>query len=63
MALKVKPKRKKLILCDPAVCNHCEYICEGDFICDKKAEPVVVISAWEPTEDYLWCEKRRGKDG
>lgn len=55
MAKKVKPKKKKKKrFCDPAVCPNCIYICEGDFICDKKPVPVMVISDWEPTDDYLW---------
>ena len=54
MAKKVKPKKKKRF-CDPTVCQNCFYICEGDFICDKKPVPVMVISDWEPTDDYLWC--------
>jgi hypothetical protein len=62
MAFKVKPKKKQ-VFCDPAVCDHCMYICEGDFICDKKAEAVIVVSDWEPTEDYLWCQRRRDGNG
>ena len=55
--MKVKPKKKHF--CDPAVCQNCIYICEGDFICDKKAVPVVVVSDWDPTEDFMWCKKRK----
>lgn len=62
MAQKAKP-RKKRVFCDPAVCDHCMYICEGDFICDKEAEAVIVVSDWEPTEDYLWCQGRRDGNG
>lgn len=60
-------RRSKQILrerriCDPACCSHCEYIGEGDFICDrfpdKRGNPaIVVMSDWEPTEDYLKCRK------
>ena len=42
-------------ICDPARCGHCQYICEGDFICDKKEPPVMVVSDWNPTEEYMWC--------
>lgn len=49
------PKKEKF--CDPAVCDHCQYICEGDFLCDKY--DTLVVSDWEPTEDYLKCEKGR----
>ena len=60
MAKKVKPKKKnreKFILCDPAVCDHCMYIGEGYFICDKNgmAEEVFVMRDWEVTDDFMWC--------
>lgn len=45
-------------ICDPAVCDCCQYIGEGDFICDKYiADPdrVLVVDEWEPTENYLQC--------
>lgn len=61
MSKKVKPKKKQSkIFCDPAVCDNCQYICEGDFICDKKPVPVMVISDWEPTLDYAWCTRKDG---
>lgn len=62
MPKKVKPKKKELF-CDPAVCPNCQYICEGDFICDKKPVPVVVMSDWSPTDSYLWCKRRRVDGG
>lgn len=61
MSKKVKPKKKQSkIFCDPAVCDNCQYICEGDFICDKKPVPVMVISDWGPTLDYAWCTRKGG---
>ena len=27
-------------------CDHCTYIGEGDFICDRNDEPVLVIEDW-----------------
>ena len=59
VAKKVKPKKKE-IFCDPAVCSHCEHICEGDFICDAKPDFVMVVSDWEPTKDFMWCKNRGG---
>ena len=44
-----KPKK----FCDPGVCDCCQYIGEGDFLCDKHME--IVVSDWEPTEKYLMC--------
>ena len=35
-------------------CDHCIYIGEGDFICDA-GEPFMVMSDWEPTDDYWNC--------
>lgn len=46
------PKPKKF--CDPGVCDCCQYIGEGDFLCDKHME--IVVSDWEPTESYLVCQ-------
>ena len=46
------PKR----FCDPAVCDCCQYIGEGDFLCDKHME--IVVSDWTPTENYLMCQNR-----
>ena len=66
MTKKVKPKKvkpKKERFCDPAVCYSCQYICEGDFICDRKPVPVMVVEDWVPTKEYLWCQKRRKTDG
>lgn len=46
------PKPKKF--CDPGVCDCCQYIGEGDFLCDKHME--IVVSDWEPTANYLICQ-------
>ena len=47
--------------CDPSVCDCCQYVGEGDFLCDKHME--IVVSDWEQTENYLMCEgsNRHGK--
>lgn len=42
--------------CDPGVCDCCQYIGEGDFLCDKHME--IVVSDWTPTESYLMCQNR-----
>ena len=54
---RVRLRRPKM--CDPAVCDCCQYICEGDFLCDKYME--IVVSDWEPTEYYLLCEQNKGR--
>lgn len=46
-----KPKK----LCNPGVCDCCQYIGEGDFLCDRHME--TVLSDWKPTENYLMCKK------
>lgn len=53
-------------ICDPALCDHCEYIGGGDFICDKFPDPngtpsILVISEWEPTSFFLMCITKGGK--
>jgi len=45
----IKPKK----FCDPAICDCCQYIGEGDFLCDKHME--IVVSDWAPTENFLMC--------
>lgn len=42
--------------CDPGICDCCQYIGDGDFLCDKHQE--IVVSDWEPTEDFLICKRR-----
>lgn len=37
------------------VCSNCIPIGEGDHICNECGEPVVVLSEYEPTDDYLKC--------
>lgn len=46
-------KTQKHRICDPAVCDECLYICEGDFLCEKHQQ--IVVSEWEPTEYYMMC--------
>ena len=47
--------------CDPGVCDCCQYIGEGDFLCDKHME--IVVSDWTPTENYLMCQNRNNAIG
>lgn len=47
---------RKLKACQD--CNHCVYICEGDYICDFD-EPVLILEDFTPTDDYMYCG---GKD-
>lgn len=35
-------------------CNHCQYIGEGDCICDMSND--IVIADWEPSEDFNSCK-------
>lgn len=57
----MKKKKKKTAMCDPAVCQFCEYICEGDFICTKDyTDAVLVMEDWTPTENFMRC--KRGKE-
>ena len=43
--------------CDPAHCDQCVCIDDGNFICRKDEEPVIVIDNYEPTEWYMLCER------
>jgi len=46
-------------MCDPGMCDCCQYIGEGDFICDKgPGQPVLVVKDWQPNENAGRC--RRG---
>jgi hypothetical protein len=42
---------KSSVYCNPDVCLNCQYIGEGDSICDITME--VVLSDWQPTESYM----------
>ena len=55
---KVGRKKKDRKMCDPAVCQFCEYIGEGDFICTKDyTDAVLVMMGWTPTDNYLKCRR------
>ena len=55
--MKRKKKRARVRICDPAVCHHCTYIGEGDFICDNHPDEAVVfvINDCDPTAYFLHC--------
>lgn len=55
--------REKPRMCDPGMCEHCQYIGAGDFICDKAVVPVMVVSNWTPTKDHLKCKRRYQSNG
>lgn len=43
--------------CTPEDCEHCIYIGEGDFVCDKNDDYVTIIEDFIPTDDYLRCKE------
>lgn len=51
--------REKPKMCDPGMCDSCQYIGDGDFLCDKYQE--IVVSDWEPTKYYHCCKKANDK--
>lgn len=57
-----KHHKKKPKACDPAVCDDCVYVGEGDFAC-MQGDPVFVIEDWVQTEDYLRCRHPATKGG
>ena len=53
-------KHKRQKLCDPAICSCCQYVGEGDFLCDRYMK--IVVSDWVPTEDHLLCEHKKRRN-
>lgn len=54
------------MVCDPNVCPNCQYIGEGDSICDVTQE--IVLEDWMPTDKYMgsgcpYLRRRRKKKG
>ena len=39
--------------CD--TCEHCVYICEGDYACMVEMPPKLVVDDWVQSDDYMWC--------
>lgn len=58
---KQRDPERKLRFCDPGACHCCQYIGDGDFLCDE--HQTIVVSDWEPTEDYMCCKNRRANNG
>ncbi len=57
-----KGYREKPRMCDPGMCDHCEYVGEGDFICDmfpdEEGHPaILVVEDWMPTSKYKFCKR------
>lgn len=58
------PRQEKPRICDPGMCENCQYIGDGDFICDDRPEgPVIVVEDWQPTEEAGRCPRRGGRHG
>ena len=49
----------KINNCDE--CEECQYIGDGDFVCMKNEDPVIVKSRWLPTEHYNNCIRQNKK--
>ena len=41
----------KAMKCDPDLCPNCQYIGDGDSLCDVTQE--IVLSDWTPTENFM----------
>ena len=66
MARKKQPKqeREKPRICDPFMCERCESLGNGYFLCTydpKQPNGVLVVKNWDATSHHLWC-KRRSRD-
>lgn len=41
-------------------CPDCTYIGDGDYMCDKFDESIIVLTEFSyPTEDYMKCKRGR----
>jgi len=49
--------KKRMAICE--FCRNLIAVGEGDFICCECEEPVVVISSYSSTKDYLKCSGRK----
>jgi len=52
-------KRKRMAICE--FCKNLIATGEGDFLCCECGEPVVVISNYISTKDYLKCRNSKFK--
>lgn len=52
--------KEKNRTCDPSQCDHCEYVGEGGFICDKYQQ--IVVDDWLPTHWFEMCFRQRVKE-
>jgi hypothetical protein len=47
-------------------CEYCSNLiscCEGDFICLEGDDTKLVITDYEPAEDYMWCGGKKWNQG
>lgn len=57
MSNKKDRKSNKYVYCDS--CDCCQYIGEGDYICDKTQK--IVMADFLPTEHYKRCRKDKNE--
>ena len=56
-----KMDREKPRICDPYMCERCEDMGGGDFVCTfdiKEPNGILVVKNWEGTKDQLWCKRK-----
>jgi hypothetical protein len=46
-----KVKVRKVVYCNPDICDSCQYIGDGDSFCDEIQQ--MVLEDWEPTEHFM----------
>lgn len=50
--------QEKPRMCDPRMCDSCQYIGDGNFICyDHPDGPTIVVEDWEPNENAGRCQR------
>lgn len=50
-------KPKTVVTCEN--CINCMYLEHGDMYCDEHDEFALVYEDFCPTDDYLWCNKKK----
>lgn len=50
-------KSKTVVTCEN--CINCMYLEHGDMYCDEHEKFALVYDNFCPTEDYLWCNKKK----
>lgn len=57
-------RQEKTRMCDPSMCEYCNYIGEGDFVCEYGPDiPTLVVEGWVPNKNAGCCKRRTNAGG